>query len=73
MMAAGLVDEVRGLLEKGYPPDLPSMSGLGYRQIAEYLTHKMSLAEAVERLKFDTHRFARHQLTWFRRDKTICC
>jgi tRNA dimethylallyltransferase len=68
MMAAGLLDEVRRLRDAGYSPALPSMSGLGYRQLLSYLEGEMSLEEAVARIKFETHRFARQQTTWFRRD-----
>lgn len=68
MMAAGLLDEVRRLYDMGYDRDLPSMSGLGYRQLLAHLVGEMSLDEAVERIKFETHRFARQQATWFRRD-----
>ncbi|MCL4804731.1 MAG: tRNA (adenosine(37)-N6)-dimethylallyltransferase MiaA [Anaerolineae bacterium] len=68
MMAAGLLDEVTGLLAAGYGAELPPMSGLGYRQLLAYLAGKSSLEEAVERIKFETHRFARQQATWFRRD-----
>jgi tRNA dimethylallyltransferase len=68
MMAAGLVDEVRGLVARGYSYDLPSMSGLGYQQIGEYLRGEVDLAEAVRRIKSHTRRFVRHQYTWFRLD-----
>ena len=68
MMAAGLLDEVRRLRYAGYGRDLPSMSGLGYRQLLAHLAGEMTLGEAVERIKFETHRFARQQATWFRRD-----
>ncbi len=68
MMAAGLLDEVRGLRDAGYGLDLPSMSGLGYRQLLSYFEGEMSLEEAVTRIKFETHRFARQQATWFRGD-----
>ena len=44
------------------------MSGLGYRQMGYYQRGEMPLDAAVQRLKFDTHRFIRHQYTWFRRD-----
>lgn len=63
----GLVDEVAGLHEQGYAYTLPSMSGLGYRQIGEYLQGRATLAAAVQRIKWDTHSFARHQGNWFRR------
>jgi tRNA dimethylallyltransferase len=68
MISAGLVQEVAGLREQGYRAQLPSMSGLGYRQILTYLRGEMSLDEAVDRIKFETHRFARQQSTWFRQD-----
>jgi tRNA dimethylallyltransferase len=68
MMAAGLLDEVRRLRAAGYGREAPSMSGLGYRQLAAYLAGETGLEAAVERVKFETHRFARQQATWFRRD-----
>jgi tRNA dimethylallyltransferase len=71
MMAEGLVDEVRALLERGYSEDLVSMKGLGYAQIALHIRGKTSLEEAVRRLKRDTRRFAKRQLTWFRADPRI--
>jgi tRNA dimethylallyltransferase len=68
MMAAGLLDEVKTLLAEGYKPNLPAMSGLGYRQLLEHLAGNNTLEEAVERIQFETHRFARQQATWFRLD-----
>jgi tRNA dimethylallyltransferase len=66
MMQRGLVEEVQQLLEKGYRPLLPSMSGIGYRQIAQFLQGVMTLPEAVDRIRYETHRLARHQYAWFR-------
>lgn len=66
MMEQGLVDEVKLLLEQGYSLDLPAMSGLGYKQIGQYLNGELNLAEAVQKIKNETHRFARHQYAWFR-------
>lgn len=68
MMSQGLLDEVARLRDAGFGGDLPSMSGLGYRQLLAHLAGKMTLPEAVERIKFETHRFARQQATWFRAD-----
>ncbi len=68
MMAAGLLDELKNLRDLGYGRSLPSMSGLGYRQLWAYLDGEMSLEEAVERIKYETHRFARHQANWFSKD-----
>ncbi|MBM2831017.1 MAG: tRNA dimethylallyltransferase [Dehalococcoidia bacterium] len=66
MMERGLEDEVRELIKRGYRITLPSMSGIGYRQIGAYLEGKLSLPSAVQQMKFETHRFARHQYAWFR-------
>jgi tRNA dimethylallyltransferase len=71
MMKEGLVEEVRGLLSKGYSPDLSSMQGLGYRQIIGYLKKRYDLTEAVRLLKRDTKRYAKRQMTWFNRDPSI--
>lgn len=68
MMANGLLNELKQLRDSGYGRSLPSMSGLGYRQLWAYLEGEMTLEEAIERIKFETHRFARHQANWFRKD-----
>ena len=70
-IGAGLVNEVRGLLEKCYDLDLPSMKGLGYKQIAGHLKGEYDLQTAIVLLKRDTRRFAKRQLTWFRADSRI--
>ncbi len=66
MAAGGLVNEVRGLLEKGYGPEDPGMSGTGYREVAAYLGGEMTLDEALDRMRSQTRQYARRQLTWFR-------
>jgi len=71
MLAAGLVEEVRSLLAAGYGPELPAMSGIGYRQVVEYLAGVTTLNNMCERIKQATHRYARHQMTWLRRDASI--
>lgn len=71
MIASGLVDEVRNLLDRGYSRELVSMQGLGYKEIAEHLIDGLPLPEAVEKLKRDTRRFAKRQLSWFRHMKDI--
>jgi len=70
-MQEGLLAETEMLVRLGYAWNLPSMSGIGYRQIGYFLQNKMSLAEAVEKLKYDTKKYAKRQLTWFKRDKRI--
>ena len=66
MIAAGFVEEVRGLLAAGYSRDLPSMSALGYRELAAHVLDDVPLAEALEATRTATHGFIRRQLTWFR-------
>ena len=68
---AGLVDEVHGLLRRGFDPALPSMQGLGYKEIVPYLQGTVPLAEAITHLRRNTRRFAKRQVTWFRRDARI--
>jgi tRNA dimethylallyltransferase len=63
----GLVAKVERLLAAGVPPSAPAMSAIGYREIIDYLAERCTLDEAVERIKYHTHRYARHQLTWLRR------
>ncbi len=65
---AGLVDEVRLLRQAGYDRALPSMQGLGYKEIAAYLEGEMPLDAAVARLRRNTRRYAKRQMTWFRAD-----
>ena len=66
MIQRGLVEEVEQLLKKGYSTSLPSMSGIGYKQIGQFLRGEMTLAEAADKIKYETHRLARHQYAWFR-------
>lgn len=68
MIEEGLVGEVEKLLNMGYDFKLPSMSSIGYKQIGLFLRGEMTLAEAIQQIKFETHRFVRHQYTWFRLD-----
>ncbi|MNB72373.1 tRNA dimethylallyltransferase [compost metagenome] len=71
MLADGLVDEVKALMERGCSRNLVSMQGLGYKEIAAYLGGEMTYEEAVILLKRDTRRFAKRQLSWFRHMKDI--
>ncbi len=66
MVEAGLVDEVRGLLERGYDVDDPGMSGTAYPEMSAYLKGEWSLDEAIDATQRATRRYARRQLTWFR-------
>jgi tRNA dimethylallyltransferase len=66
MMSAGFIDEVKKLLKMGYGSELPSMSSLGYRQLIDHLSGRMVFEDAVQAIKYETHRFARSQYAWFR-------
>ncbi len=67
MIEQGLVAEVERLAAAGYSWELPSMSGLGYKQIGEYLCGLVSLEQAVANIKYATHSFVRRQYAWFRK------
>ena len=69
MMQEGLLDEVSGLLEKGYGEDLLSMQGLGYKELVPYVKGQITLEEASDLLKKNTRHFAKRQITWFKREK----
>ena len=71
MIANGLLEEVKFLIAQGYSPQLPALQGLGYRQLVDYLNGKDELAEAINQIKKETRRFAKRQLTWFKRDPRI--
>ena len=65
MIKDGLVDEVKRMLEK-YSEFPTAMQGLGYKEIVDYLNGNCSLDEAIEKIKLETRRYAKRQLTWFR-------
>lgn len=71
MLAAGLVDEVAQLLDKGYTRGLKAMQALGYRECLLHLEGKMTLAEVRETMKRETRRLAKRQMTWFNKDKSV--
>lgn len=71
MMEAGLVEEVKTLLERGYSARLKPMGGLGYKEVAGYLSGRYPIDEAVRLLKMNTRHYAKRQLTWFRKDPGI--
>lgn len=69
MIKNDLIEEVKGLLAKGYSKDLPSFQALGYKEVVEYLDGKWSKEKMVEELNKRTRNFARRQMTWFKRFK----
>ncbi len=71
MIAAGLINEVRGLLAAGYSPERPPLKTIGYEQIAAYLRGEIDLETAVARAKQESRRLAKRQLTWFRHEPDL--
>jgi tRNA dimethylallyltransferase len=68
MIEAGLVNETKVLLEKGYSPELKPMKSIGYRHMVKFLKGEYDLDNAINQLQVDTRRYAKRQLTWFRAD-----
>ncbi len=71
MLASGFVEEVKGLLDRGYGSNLKSMQSIGYRHITQYLQGNVTWDETLRLFKRDTRRYAKRQLTWFRADPEI--
>ncbi len=71
MFQKGLVDEVRKLREMGFSAELNSMKSIGYSEINEYLDDKLGFEEAVQKIKINTKKYAKKQMTWFKKMKDI--
>jgi tRNA dimethylallyltransferase len=67
MLRAGLVREVRELLQKGYTAELNALNTVGYKEIIAYLKGEISLENAVREIQKNTRRYAKRQMTWFRK------
>ncbi|MCK9210377.1 MAG: tRNA (adenosine(37)-N6)-dimethylallyltransferase MiaA [Ignavibacteriaceae bacterium] len=71
MIKNGLVEEVKSILAKGYSETLNSLNSVGYKEIIAYLKNEVSLETAISLIKRNTRRYAKRQLTWFRKDERI--
>jgi len=71
MMEAGLLDEVRGLVSRGYSLELKPLRSVGYRQMGEVIQGAKNVVEALDEMKQETRRLAKRQLTWYRADTDI--
>jgi len=71
MLKQGFVEEVQSLRDRGYSSSLKSMKSIGYAELNSFLDKKISLLEAVAKIKTATKRYAKRQRTWFRRNKNI--
>lgn len=69
--AAGLVEEVRVLLEQGVPADSNALGAHGYRRVVEYLRGERDLESAINQTKLDVRHYSKRQMTWFRREKRV--
>ena len=68
MIENGLIDEVKYLLEK-YKAFPTAMQGLGYKEVVQYLNNELTKDEMIDKIKQETRRYAKRQLTWFRKNK----
>ena len=71
MIAAGLLDEVRELLRRGFDPQLNSLQTVGYKEVIRYIQQKITYGDMVAQIKMNTRRYAKRQMTWFRKDTRI--
>lgn len=71
MLQEGLIEEVRGLLQAGYGPELQAMQAIGYKELAPYIQGEYTLEEATYLLKLNTRHYAKRQLTWMRREEDV--
>lgn len=71
MIKAGLIDEVKSIIEAGYGNCQVAMQGIGYKQIIAYFNNEITQEEAIDLIKRDSRRYAKRQITWFKRIKEI--
>ena len=71
MVASGLINEVIELKNKNYTSELQSQKTVGYSEIHDFLDGKFDKKTAIDLIKQNTRRFAKHQLTWFKKNKYI--
>ena len=68
---AGLVDEVKTLLQRGVPPESNALGAHGYRRVVEYLEGRRTIESVIEQTKLDVRHYAKRQLTWFRSEEGV--
>lgn len=71
MLGGGLVDEIRQLLASGVPPDAKPFESIGYKEALAFIRSELTYEQALELMRRDTRRYAKRQMTWFKRDKDI--
>ena len=70
MIQQGLIDEVKNIKKK-YNKFPTAMQAIGYKEVVEYLENKITKSEMIEKIKMETRRYAKRQITWFKRNKNI--
>jgi len=71
MIQAGLTDEVNSLLRKGFSPALNALNTVGYKEVFQYLSNEITLNNMIELIKRNSRRYAKRQMTWFRKDPRV--
>ena len=71
MLEMGLIDEIRALLASGIPPRCTAMQAIGYKEFVAALNGECTMEEAADQVRMFSRRYAKRQLTWFRRNKDI--
>jgi tRNA dimethylallyltransferase len=71
MLASGLIDEVRRLLERGVPRDAKPFEAIGYRHVLDYIDSCTALEDTIRIMQRDTRRYAKRQMTWFRKQSEV--
>ena len=71
MMDMGLLEEVKSIINMGIGKDTTAMQAIGYKEIAQYLDGEITLEEAVDKIKQGSRRYAKRQLTWYRRNENV--
>ena len=71
MMDMGLVEEVKSIVDMGIGKDTTAMQAIGYKEIVQYLDGEISIEEAVDKIKQGSRRYAKRQLTWYRRNEKV--
>lgn len=71
MIQTGLITEVQNILDLGYSPELNSLKTVGYKEIVDYLNKRIDLNKAISLIKQNTRRYAKRQITWFKKNPRI--
>ena len=71
MFENGIIDETRAILDRGFPPDAKPFESIGYRQALQVIRGELSVSQAIYHARIETRRYAKRQMTWFRREPDL--